>query len=70
MPKTETKPRRTESEAISRLQSHGFTVTGGWITPPPNWDSRNDPDDCEGAVDFLLADWDYAYNPGPGALIS
>jgi hypothetical protein len=55
-----------DDKAIRHLLKRGFVFTrGGIIHPPEDYDCRNDPTDCEGAIDFLCDEWDYGYDKNP-----
>lgn len=54
-----------DERAITHLADRGFTFTAGLIQPPSDYDHELDKTDCEGAIDFLCDEWDYAYSPVP-----
>ena len=55
-----------EDKAYNHLKARGFVFTrGGMIHPPSDYDHKTDTTDCEGAIDFLVDEWDYGYSPTP-----
>lgn len=53
-----------DDKAMGHLLRMGFTIDrGGTIHPPVGYSHKDDPTDCEGAINFLCDEWDYAYEP-------